>query len=183
MNLHHHLGLSMLHRQFSLPPSPAISDICSSAGRRSSGQDAEDNKDVLIQRLNDLLAKLSHDDVEDSAITELHRKTDEMETLLKVEQASSSLSSSSSLSDIDEKSQSSLRRDSEDLFWARPLTPTSSFLRRPRTPLHRPHSRPRRSRMTVSRAADIAESVDELNARLVKVIADLQVTRAESNVS
>ncbi|PQE25617.1 hypothetical protein CJF30_00000305 [Rutstroemia sp. NJR-2017a BBW] len=169
----------MLHRQFSLPLSPAISDICSSAGRRSSDQDAEDNKDVLIQRLNDLLAKLSHDDFEDSAITELHRKTDEMETLMKVEQGSSS----SSLSDIDEKSQSSRRRDSEDLFWARPLTPTSSFLRWPRTPLHRPHSRPRKSRMTVSRAADIAESVDELNSRLVKVITDLQVTRAESNVS
>ncbi|PQE11029.1 hypothetical protein CJF31_00000741 [Rutstroemia sp. NJR-2017a BVV2] len=158
-------------------PTSGPLNASSSAGRRSSGQDAEDNKDVLIQRLNDLLAKLSHDDVEDSAITELHRKTDEMETLLKVEQASSS----PSLSDVDEKSQSPLRRDSEDLFWARPLTPTSSFLRWPRTPLHRPHSRPRRSRMTVSRAADIAESVDELNSRLVKVITDLQVTRAESN--
>jgi hypothetical protein len=177
MNLHQHLGFSMLHRQFSLPLSPAISDICSSAGRRSSDQDAEDNKDVLIQRLNDLLAKLSHDDVEDSAITELHRKTDEMETLLKVEQASSSPS------EVDEKSQSPLRRDSEDLFWARPLTPTSNFLRRPRTPLHRPHSLPRKSRMTISRAAEVAESVDELDSRLVKVITDLQVTRAESNVS
>ncbi|KAM3066789.1 hypothetical protein ACMFMG_011858 [Clarireedia jacksonii] len=175
MSLHQHLGLSMLHRQFSSPLSPAISDIFGAAGRRSPSQDRDDNKDVLIQRLHDLLAKLSHDDVEDAAITELHRKTDEMETLLKVEQASPSPS------EIDEKSKSPLRRDSEDIFWARPLTPTSTFLRWPKASLQRTRSVSRKSRMSISRAAHIAESVDELNSRLVKVVTDLQITRAESN--
>lgn len=168
----------MLHRQFSSPLSPAISDICGSAGRRSPGQDTADNKDVLIQRLNDLLAKLSHDDVEDSAVTELHRKTDEMETLLKEEQASSIPR------EVDEKSKLPLRRDSEDVFWARsPLTPTSNFLRWPKMPLQRTHNVPRRARMTTSKTTELSESVDELNSRLVKVISDLQITRAESNVS
>ncbi|EDN91588.1 predicted protein [Sclerotinia sclerotiorum 1980 UF-70] len=168
-----------LRRHFTSPLSFTNVDAVPTSPSNVSNQDSQDNKDVLLQRLNDLVVRLSHDDAEDAAITALHKKTDEMETLLRVEYSM----------DLDPKVSHNKvkppppRRDSNDVFWGRPLnTRRESYLRRPSSPA--PVSRSasyNRPVVVISKAAEIATSAEELNVRLAKAVGELQASRIESD--
>lgn len=169
-----------LRRHFNSPLSFTNVDALATSPPNSVNQDSQDNKDVLLQRLNDLVVRLSHDDAEDAAITALHKKTDEIETLLRVEYSM----------DLDPKmSQNKVkpppRRDSTDVFWGRPLNARrESYLRRPSSPPPMSHSTSyNRTAVAVARAAEIATSAEELNVRLAKAVGELQASRIESDVS
>ncbi|KAF7925339.1 hypothetical protein BELL_0678g00010 [Botrytis elliptica] len=168
-----------LRRHFTSPLSFTNVDASATAPSNSSNQDSQDNKDVLLQRLNDLVVRLSHDDAEDDAITALHKKTDEMETLLRVEYSM----------DLDPKVSHNKvkppppRRDSNDMFWGRPLnTRRESYLRRSNSPPPISHSSSyNRSVVAVAKAAEIATSAEALNVRLAKAVGELQAHRRESD--
>ncbi|RAL64058.1 hypothetical protein DID88_003246 [Monilinia fructigena] len=167
-----------LRRHFNSPLSFTNADALATSPSNSSSQDSQDNKDVLLQRLNDLVVRLSHDDAEDAAITALHKKADEMETLLKVEYSM----------DLDPKVSPKKvkppprRRDSNEMFWGRPLAPTrTSYLRRPSSPSPRAHSTSYdKTVVAVAKAAEIATSAEELNVRLAKAVGEIQASRIES---
>ncbi|QSZ32824.1 hypothetical protein DSL72_002404 [Monilinia vaccinii-corymbosi] len=168
-----------LRRPFISPLSLPPVDALSSPSSDPSNQDSQDNKDVLLQRLNDLVVRLSHDDAEDAAITALHKKADEMETLLRVEYAM----------DLDAKASHRKAkppppgRDSNELFWGRPLAPArNSYLRRPSSPSPRArNSSYDRTVVAVAKAAEIATSAEELNVRLAQAVGELQASRIESD--
>ncbi|KAB8290654.1 hypothetical protein EYC80_008295 [Monilinia laxa] len=168
-----------LRRHFNSPLSFTNVDALATAPSNSSNQDSQDNKDVLLQRLNDLVVRLSHDDAEDAAITALHKKADEMETLLKVEY-SMDLDPRVSPKKVKPPPQ---RRDSNEVFWGRPLAPTrTSYLRRPSSPSRRVHSTSYdKTVVAVAKAAEIATSAEELNVRLAKAVGELQASRIESD--
>lgn len=160
-----------LRRHFTSALSFTNVDASPTVPSNSSNQDSQDNKDVLLQRLNDLVVRLSHDDAEDDAITALHKKTDEMETLLRVEYSM----------DLDPKVSHTKvkppppRRDSNDVFWGRPLnTRRESYLRRSTSPP--PISRSssyNRGVVAVAKAAEIATSAEALNVRLARAVGEL----------
>ncbi|ESZ95985.1 hypothetical protein SBOR_3677 [Sclerotinia borealis F-4128] len=176
-----------LRRHFTSPLSFANANPLVTVPSNPSNQDSQDNKDVLLQRLNDLVVRLSHDDAEDDAITALHKKTDEMETLLRVEYSM----------DLDRKVSHDIvkpppRRDSDDVFWARPLaTRRESFLlRRPSSPPPISHSASysllesgtrQSTAAAVLKTAEIATSAEELNVRLAKAVGELQASRIEGD--
>ncbi|KAI0601890.1 hypothetical protein F4775DRAFT_359331 [Biscogniauxia sp. FL1348] len=83
----HPLGMSPfspLSRQFSSPFAAATSPPRSVSEELSPEEGlTQDSKDVLIQRLNDLAARLNHQDLmTEGNVLSLHSKVDEMESLL-----------------------------------------------------------------------------------------------------
>ncbi|KAI1506518.1 hypothetical protein F5X99DRAFT_364501 [Biscogniauxia marginata] len=82
----HPLGMSPfspLNRQFSSPFVTATSPPRSVSGELDQEDLTQDSKDVLIQRLNDLAARLNHQDLmTEGNVLSLHTKVDEMESVL-----------------------------------------------------------------------------------------------------
>ncbi|KAI5928029.1 hypothetical protein F4810DRAFT_646534 [Camillea tinctor] len=82
----HPLGMSPfspLSRQFSSPFAAATSPPRSVSEDPGQEDLTQDSKDVLIQRLNDLAARLNHQDLmTEGNVLSLHTKVDEMENLL-----------------------------------------------------------------------------------------------------
>lgn len=171
-----------LRRHFPSPLSFTHVDAPATVSLDPSNQDSQDNKDVLLQRLNDLVVRLSHDDAEDAAITALHKKTDEMETLLRVEY---SMDLDAKILERKVEPLPPPRRDSNETFWGRPLAPTrNSYLRWPDSPPPTSHGTLcNRTTVAAAKATEIAASAEELNVRLAKVVGDLQASRIESDVS
>lgn len=66
----HHLGIS----PFAHRPAPRRADASS-----SSQDDARDSRDVLVQRLADLMERVGDSRLADDAVSEMHRRVDEME--------------------------------------------------------------------------------------------------------
>ncbi|RDL39016.1 Uncharacterized protein BP5553_03356 [Venustampulla echinocandica] len=166
----HHLGIAhfpVLHRQFSSPitsprsiqPSPREEDL------------TEDNKDVLIERLHDVVLRLSKDNsLENTTIAAIHHKVDEVEILMREgsRRKSPSLRSGSF---------GSARED--DTFWG-PRTPTQSLrMRLPEMVKTSPQSI-RDVEMT-TKAIQIARDAEQLTSQLSKAIAELQIRREESD--
>ncbi|OTB04161.1 hypothetical protein M426DRAFT_321009 [Hypoxylon sp. CI-4A] len=83
----HSLGMapfSLHRRQFSSPLAKSSSSPHSSEAESSEHADlVQDSKDVLVQRLNDLAAKLNHEEyLREDNVNGLHAKVDEMEKFL-----------------------------------------------------------------------------------------------------
>ena len=170
------IGISnfpVLHRQLSSPTSTILLES-------SSSQDiTQDNKDVLIERLNDLVLRLSKDSsIEDSIISAIHSGVDRIELLMKDREKANQkkypqLSSESKHS----------RGNSEDIFWGSPLTPTRNVrMRFPDSPTSPHHSFHRQPRMSTDRAIEIAKSAEDLSSKLLATVRELQVRREESDV-
>jgi hypothetical protein len=171
------IGISsfpVLHRQFSSPTSTFLLES-------SPSQDlTQDNKDVLIERLNDLVLRLSKDSfVEDRIISAIHTGVDRIELLMK----DGGKESQKKSPQVGSESKHS-RGNSEDIFWGSPLTPTRNvrmrFPESPTSPRHSIHPRPQ---ISADRAIEIANSADELSSKLLATVAELQVRREESDVS
>jgi hypothetical protein len=166
-----YIGIShfpVLHRQFSSPtatvsldPSPIPSQDLT-----------QDNKDVLLERLNDLVLRLSKDrSVEDSTISAIHTGVDRIELLLKAREKGGHKKPPSVGNDV-----------REDTFWA-PLSPTRNVMMRfPDSPISR-HAVTREATISTERAIEIAKSAEELASRVSATVVDLQVRREESDVS
>jgi hypothetical protein len=165
----------VLHRQFSptsaeFPLSPSIQDDLT-----------QDNKDILIERLSDLVQRLSKDatSMDDKAITNIHHMVDGIETLMREKPKSPKLE------DLDIESEGSSTKELEFL-WGPPLprTPTQGVrMCLPEAWKSPQPSAPPKEEITVSNATEIARAAEELATQLSKTVAELQVRREESDVS
>ncbi|KAF4625197.1 hypothetical protein G7Y89_g12971 [Cudoniella acicularis] len=166
----HHLGpIGMLHRQFSSPTSPRFSHY---APREDL---TEDNKDVLIERLNDLVARLSKDNsLENSAVTAIHHKVDEIEVLMRGEE--------NHRKSVNLAIESTSELIEDDTFSWGPRTPTRTIrMRLPGTSRHSARSSTAESVITPAKAAKIAVEAETLASQLSKAVAELQLRREESD--
>lgn len=168
----HHLGIAhfpVLHRNFSSPTSTIL------LGSSPSQDLAEDNKDVLIERLNDLVVRLSDSSLEDRTISAIHTDVDRIETLIRYRGTHQS-------PPVGSDSKAS-KGSVEDVFW-RPLTPTRNIsMRMPDSPTSPRHFIQYAAQMSTQRAIDLATSAEELASKLSETVAELQVRKEESDVS
>lgn len=171
-----YIGIShfpVLHRQFSSPASTSFVEA-------SPSQDlAQDNKDVLVERLNDLVLRLWKDSsLEDSIVSAIHTGVDQIEVLMKsrekqIEKNSPQIGGEAKI----------LTEQPEDIFWG-PRTPTRNIKMRfadsPNSPIH--SIRPKQQ-MTAQCAIKLAKEAEGLASRLSASVAQLQVRKEESDVS
>jgi hypothetical protein len=161
----HHLGIShfpILHRQFSSPTHDSFNS-------NPSPDLTQDNKDIVIERLNDLVLRLSKptsSSLDDRTVTALHSQVDRIEVLIRGAE-------NGKIPDHrdadDTRSPAPLSVGGEDAFWG-PLSPARQvgmWLPQPRSPV------PDRAIMTAA---------DELASRLAATINELRVRREESDV-
>ena len=100
-------------RQFGIARSPTHCQLTSKGSEESPGQElAQHNRDVLIERVKDLVNLLSQsDDFETGAMTEIHSKVDQIEEVLrgnkKTPKSSSSSASSTSPRGLNQEQQTS----------------------------------------------------------------------------
>jgi len=222
--------LSPLRRQFSSPRSPAaafsprVSSYSGNNGGASPGTgrskhdgsaDAasasesddltQDNRDVLVQRLGDLMKRLTQGDdhLNDEAITALHRKADEMEGVVLAGKKARSPRKRMALS----RRPVSLDLDASPLIgaeaaglWGRPspwLRPRRSDLsvaatltpeREAQAPTPAPAAasspaeRKSRKAMSTEQVSRIAEEAEKLNAELASLVIKLKARQEESDV-
>jgi hypothetical protein len=187
-----YIGIShfpVLNRQISSPTTTVFSEP------PTPSQDlTQDSKEVLIERLNDLVARLSSD-IEDSIVSEIHRGVHRIELLLKKNKEKGTHKKSLSVG--------------SETFGG-PLTPTRNLrMHFPESPSPRPsitreaslaasfkgpdqlndsptshrQSVNRESTMSAERAIEVAKSAEELASKLLATVAELQVRREESDVS
>lgn len=167
----HHLGIAhfpVLHRQFS----PTASTFSAPSPARDLTQDS---KDVLVERLNDLVLRLSKDSsLEDNAVTAIHSEVDKIELLLHGgERRRGSRGTENTTLSVE-----------DDTFWG-PRSPTQSLrLRRPviirGSPRQAAHNE---SPMTPAKAVELANAAEELASQLTKTVAELQTRKEESDVN
>lgn len=163
----HQLGIAhfpVLHRQFSSPTTQSFAES-------SPDQDiTQDNKDVLIERLNDMVSRLSKSSgLKNSVITAIHSEVDHIEVLMRDR----------------EKPQKSDpfgfdgRETREDNRWGPPMSPTRNVRMRfadiPHSPLRPPP-------MSPSRAVEIAQAAEVLSSKLEVTVLELQARKEESDV-
>jgi len=168
------LGIShfpALQRQLSSPPT---STAFMESSPTPSHDLTQDNKDVLIERLNDLVLRLSKDNsVEDSTVSAIHTEVDRIEALLKESDGQHKKSPSAG---------SDIRTSGEDNFRA-PLTPTRSLRMRFPDPPPTRRSVVHEAPMSSEYAIEIAKSAEELALKLSVTVAELQLRREEADVS
>jgi hypothetical protein len=195
----HHLGLAhspVLHRQMSSPTSKSSAD--------SSGSDqdvTQDSKDVLVERLNDLVSRLSSNDaLENGTVSAIHSQVDSIETLMR-----GSKRISESPEAVGEGLGPRSPRLNESSLWGPPLTPTRNVRSRlPRllegftaarqaaidlellefpTPFASPASSSQpQVHMTSSRIAEISKAAEDLAVKLEATVSELKIRRKESDV-
>jgi len=177
----HFIGIRdfpVLHRQFSSPnaklpesPTTSVHDL------------ARDSKDVLIQRLNDLAARLvTEEALKDEDVTALHVDVDRMERVM---QKSVGIPQDDSFHERRSPSSIGTLRDHEDdHFWGPPFSPSRKVaMRLPDSPLQSSHARLQKSlEMSPKKATLVAQEADALNEQLSKALKELQARKEESNV-
>ncbi|KAH7407588.1 hypothetical protein BKA64DRAFT_424124 [Cadophora sp. MPI-SDFR-AT-0126] len=169
----YHLGIAhfpVLHRQLTSPTSAYFPD--------SASEDlTQDSKDVLIDRLSDLVLRLTKvRSLQDGAVSAIHREVDKIEVLVNgVEKTNSP----SHLLSREKSGHSS----NEDDFWG-PPTPTQSM--KMRVPVVSQDSSPKSvfkpvSEMSPSRAVEVAKAAEELASNLASTVEKLLVRKEESD--
>lgn len=173
----YHLGIShspVLHRHFSSPLSEGFPDP-------SSDEDlTQDSKDVLIDRLNDLVARLSKvPALKDRTVSSIHSEVDKIELLLGGAEKVYSPRHSRQTS-----SHSNAQYETEP--FSGPPNPTQSMkMRFPPMPWTSPSPRPvpERQPMTPEKALEIAKNAQDLVLKLSATLKELQLRKEESDVS
>ena len=172
-----YVGIShfpVLHRQFSSPTSTV-----SLESHRTTNQDlAQDNKDVLTERLTDFVLRLSKDSsLEDSTVSAIHTGVDRIESLLK------SRGKRLHKSSFSDGSQLGFPKTGEDMFWA-PLTPPRNVRMLLPEPFISASQRATSGvTMNTEYAVKIARSAEELASKLSVTIAELQIRKEETDVN
>ena len=172
----HYLGIAhfpVLHRQFSSPPSKGSLES-------SFGQDlTQDNKDVLIERLNDLLARVTKDDLlGDSIITSIHTEVDRIEQIMRVGSRHQTPEKADNVIASVERSS-----NDEDVFWGPPTPSKSIRMRLPdSSPTSSRRSLHQASKPDSARTAELAAAAEELASQLAATVTEFQTRRDESDV-
>jgi hypothetical protein len=164
----HHLGIAhfpVLRRQLLSPTTSTFPDSASSHDL------TQDNKDVLLERLNDLVLRLSKDDsLEDTTVTAIHSEVDRIEGHIRVRRRQR-------IEDVAARE--------EDTYWG-PLSPSRGVrMRLPNSTGSSPrHSilRESSSQITLSQAAEVAKVAEELASQLTATVGELQTRKEESDV-
>ena len=167
----------VLHRQFSSPTSTIVLE--SSPSQEDLTQ-AQDNKDVLIERLNDLVLRLSKDSsFDDGIVSAIHAGVDKIELLMRSKEKENQKRSPQAGSESRHS-----RGNSEDIIWGSPLTPSRNIrMRFPDSPASPRPSLHRQPQMTADRAIEIAKSAEDLSNNLLATVTELQTRKEESDVS
>ena len=171
-----YLGIShfpVLHRQLSSPTSRSFVESSPSEDL------TQDNKDVLLERLNDLVLRLSKDNLlENSSITAIHSHVDKIEVLIRAREGHEK--SGQVRKEI--HGSPSVPRE-EDVFWG-PRTPTQNMrMHIPEIPEYSRRPAQNEPRMTPAKAIELAGVAEELATRLSATVAELQARKDESDVS
>ena len=171
-----------LHRQFSSPTSKTFS-----VSETSLPQDqdlTQDSKDVLVERLNDLVLRLSNaNSLGDHAITSIHSEVDKIELLIhgsERHQRGKNLSGETMAKD--EKGQME-----SDGFWG-PLSPSQNIrMRLPNSPPipRNAHNNffSRDPGITPAQVIKIAKAAEDLASKLSTAVTELELRKEESDVS
>ncbi|KAI1347785.1 hypothetical protein F5Y01DRAFT_294219 [Xylaria sp. FL0043] len=169
--------LSPLRRQFS-PPTLAPSSPLYPQSDPDHEDVAQDSKDVLIQRLNDLVARLSQDrrSVEDENLHTLHAKVDELENVFDSRAYRAKARH-------DDKDRSNLSWESPDPTNLLP-SDVSSLASPPRPSLsakaETDSPAKKTSNLTVAEAEQIVAEVQDLHKNLEVVISNLRDRQEET---
>ncbi|KAG4430464.1 hypothetical protein IFR05_014053 [Cadophora sp. M221] len=164
----YYLGIShfpVLHRQLTSP-------TCDKFQEPPDEDFTEDSKDVLIDRLSDLVLRLSKvSSLKDGAVSAIHKEVDKIEILVKgVEKTNSPRTQMS-------RKISGLSNDED--FWG-PPTPTQNI--KMRLPVLSQNSSPRIVfEPPPSKAVEVAKAAEELSSKLSSTVAQLQVRKEESD--
>jgi len=171
----YHLGIAhfpVLHRQLTSPTSAYFPDV--------PDEDlTQDSKDVLMDRLSDLVVRLSKvRSLQDGAVSAIHREVDKIELLV------NGLEKTNSPSPTLSREKSGLSSNEDD-FWG-PRTPTQSM--KMRLPVISQSSSPRSepkfvSNISPSRATEVARAAEELAVELASTVDKLLARKEESDVS
>jgi hypothetical protein len=158
----------VLHRQLTSPTSKTFREI-------SPHEDlTQDSKEVLVDRLNDLILQLSNTNtLEDSAVSTIHSQVDKIEQLIR--------SQNGHIPNQSPRYLESMRED--DTFWG-PATPTQNLkMRLPMSPrsdhsffLQEPH-------MSTSKAEEVAKAAEDLACKMTITVTEMQKRKEESDVS
>lgn len=168
------LGIShfpVLHRQFSSPTSRRHLE--------SSPEDnlAQDNKDVLIERLNDLVARLSRDrSLENSTVTAIHSQVEQIEVLMPSTQGSQTPTRTST----ELVGNPNILNDN-DLLWGLRSPTHKMNMRLP--DISGPPPRYSLPEMTPAKATELARAAEDLASQLSATLVELQARKEESDVS
>lgn len=159
--------LGMLHRQFS-SPSKASPEIPTNEDL------TQDSKDVLIERLNDLILQLSETNfLEDGAVTNIHSQVDKIERLIRRQDWHTPQHSPGQLAPPRE----------DDTLWG-PPTPTHSIkMRLPRSSSVSESPFFTEPKINTSKADAVAKAAEDLASKMATTVAELQKRKEESDVS
>lgn len=171
----YHLGIAhhlpSLHRQLTSPTANGFPKAVPDEDL------TEDSKDVLIERLNDLVARLSNArNIDDVAVTAIHSQMDRIELIVRREERHQS-PLDGTVASLD------VLRD-EDNFWGPPSPSQSLRMRLPPKPGSAVLPQHQRElSMSTAKAVKIAKEAEELASILSTTIKELQTRREESDVS
>lgn len=165
----HHLGIAHFHRQLSSPTSKTFRETTPDEDL------TQDSKDVLIDRLNDLISQLTEaNSLKDGAVTSIHSQVDKIERLIKIQDGHTAQHNPGHLgAPID-----------DDTFWG-PPTPTQSLrMRLPQMSPSAGHS-PffQEPHIANSKAEEVAKAAEDLATRMATTVAESQKRKDESDVS
>ncbi len=170
----YHLGL---HRQFSTP----IVKTFSEASNSPTQDVTQDSKDVVVERLNDLVSRLSNTNcLEDHVVANIHREVDKIEALIHgAEKHQRVLSLSDNIL-------ANVPAEGEGL-WG-PLTPAQNMKMglpnsSQRTPNVYPNISSGEHDISSSRAIEIATAAEHLVSKLSTTVAELELRKEEADVS
>jgi hypothetical protein len=138
---------------------------------------SEDNKDVLIERLNDLVQRLSTDhSLEDRVVSRLHKEMDNIEIVMIKADVTQKL-------DSEQAGKKGGRSVSEGntSFWGSKTPSRKVSIPKSESPSRTP--RKEVERMSTDVAARIAQEAEALATSLSKSIVELQLRREEADVS
>ena len=173
----HYLGIShfpVLHRQFSSPntklspESPPDQDL------------TQDNKDVLVERLNDLVLRLSKDgSLGNTAVTAIHKEVDYIELLMRGGE-NRPTSAQSSFNESLSHGIRVVEKVDNDIFWGPPTPTRNARMRLPDQWTNSHHQSG--SEITTSRAAELTTVAETLVSQLTQTVAEFQARKEESKV-
>jgi hypothetical protein len=175
----HFIGIRdfpVLHRQLTSP-------TAGMADSPVSVQDlAQDSKDVLVQRLNDLALRLTtEENLRDEDVTELHNEVDRMERAIQT--SAWSHQNGNSVAGKSGGSIGSPWTQEEDSFWS-PFSPSRKVnMRLPDTPLMASHSNLQKAlEISPKKIVLIAQEAESLCQNLRGTVQELQARKEEIDV-
>ncbi|RDW62768.1 hypothetical protein BP5796_11070 [Coleophoma crateriformis] len=140
---------------------------------------AQDSKDVLIDRLNDLVLRISDERyMEDGAVAAIHKEVDQIEGLMR-EKSPKAVRSGSQNSSVRHLG---VGGKDDEVFWGTPSPTRTSRRRLPESwTKAQANTASQPSDMTTSRATELTTAVDTLATQLSNALSEIKARKEESN--